>query len=175
MSKVIFCLDCPVYQSGGYCSHFRKDVGALNPACDYAKEINQKFNPEDSTETTTEPTLKEEEMSAITPKQQETKVCPRCGEEKPLTEYYRDKKSPTGRKSWCKKCTCIVQAAKAREARALKRAEKAASASVERPTKPEGSVVRVAVREKLTDEQMVMALRANGWTVTCTRTITEEL
>ena len=33
----------------------------------------------------------------------------------------------------------------------------------------------VVVRETLTDKQMVDLLREHGWTVTCYRTITEEL
>ena len=41
------CLDCPEYQTGGYCRHKHKDVGALSPACDYAEKMNKKFNPED--------------------------------------------------------------------------------------------------------------------------------
>lgn len=35
--------------------------------------------------------------------------------------------------------------------------------------------LKAVVRETLTDEQMVQALRFHGWEVTCKRTITEEL
>lgn len=38
MSRIVTCLDCPLYQKGGYCRHYRKDVGALQPACDHAKK-----------------------------------------------------------------------------------------------------------------------------------------
>lgn len=36
MSRIVVCLDCPHYQTGGYCRLKHKDVGALNPACDQA-------------------------------------------------------------------------------------------------------------------------------------------
>ena len=35
----------------------------------------------------------------------ETKVCTKCGEEKPLSEFYRLKSSKDGRRSACKKCS----------------------------------------------------------------------
>ena len=34
----------------------------------------------------------------------ETKQCPRCGEEKPLTEFTRNRTRPDGWQSWCKPC-----------------------------------------------------------------------
>ncbi|MFA5407193.1 MAG: hypothetical protein WC343_00295 [Bacilli bacterium] len=39
----------------------------------------------------------------------ETKRCTKCGEEKPLTEFYRDRTKSDGRKSWCKLCTSGYQ------------------------------------------------------------------
>ena len=33
-----------------------------------------------------------------------TKVCARCGKEKPLSEFYVDSQSKDGRNSWCKDC-----------------------------------------------------------------------
>lgn len=50
MSRITVCLDCPLYQTGGWCKHKRKDVGALQPACDHAKKMNETFNPEDKEE-----------------------------------------------------------------------------------------------------------------------------
>ena len=47
MSRIVTCLDCPLYQKGGYCRHYRKDVGALQPACDHATKMDLTFNPED--------------------------------------------------------------------------------------------------------------------------------
>lgn len=47
MSRIAVCIDCPEYQTGGYCRHKHKEIGALSPACDYALKMNEKFNPED--------------------------------------------------------------------------------------------------------------------------------
>lgn len=33
-----------------------------------------------------------------------TKTCSRCGEDKPLSEFYRDRSSPSGRRGACKAC-----------------------------------------------------------------------
>lgn len=33
-----------------------------------------------------------------------TIVCKKCNKEKSITEFYADKKSSTGKRSWCKKC-----------------------------------------------------------------------
>ena len=46
MSAVVVCLDCQHYQTGGYCRKKRRDVGALNPACDEA--LNSTAAPEDT-------------------------------------------------------------------------------------------------------------------------------
>ncbi len=39
----------------------------------------------------------------------ETKRCTKCGEEKPLSEFHRDRTKSDGRKSWCKLCTSGYQ------------------------------------------------------------------
>ena len=156
MSRIVTCLDCPWYQKGGYCRHYRKDVGALQPACDHAKKMDLTFNPEN----------KEEDM-AIAPKEikitNATKTCSKCGETKPLTDFYKDKSASDGHQSWCKRCVCVDNAQRARKAKAEKRTAKAEYTQT------------VVVRETLTDKQMVDLLREHGWTVTCYRTITEEL
>ncbi|MBQ2015581.1 MAG: hypothetical protein II207_01105, partial [Clostridia bacterium] len=94
----------------------------------------------------------------------QTKTCICCRETKPLTEFYRDKKATDGHQSYCKRCLNLRSAERARKARAEKRAAKA-----------QDTQQTVVVRETLTDQQMVEALRARGWEVTCKRTITEEL
>jgi hypothetical protein len=33
-----------------------------------------------------------------------TKVCPKCGEERPRSQFYKDKRNRTGLRSWCKEC-----------------------------------------------------------------------
>ena len=37
------------------------------------------------------------------------KKCPKCGIEKPHTDFYRDKHKPSGRKCYCKTCCSIQQ------------------------------------------------------------------
>lgn len=45
----------------------------------------------------------------------ESKICPKCQEDKPLTEFHRNSKKPDGRQSWCKVCNTasIVKSYKA--------------------------------------------------------------
>ena len=213
MSAVVVCLDCQHYQTGGYCRKKRRDVGALNPACEKAQDPNS--IPED-TEITVElaeplpnlpptkrcrkcgqslpitefeffrnrkgdnvrrrmcktcysqamskngkkkTTIKKEKPMETTP----TKRCSKCGEEKPLTDFGANRTAKDGKQRWCKACIN----------KATSRAKDNRSAAVQKePAKTEKQIV---VREKLTDAQMVMALRAHGWQVSCTRTITEEL
>lgn len=97
-----------------------------------------------------------------------TKLCICCGETKPITEFYKDKKATDGHQSYCKHCLNLKTAERARKVRAEKRAMKEAAKTDEQPKK-------TVVRETLTDQQMVDLLREHGWTVTCYRTITEEL
>jgi hypothetical protein len=40
----------------------------------------------------------------------EQKRCTKCGETKPLSEFYRNKRKPDGRHSWCKACMREYQA-----------------------------------------------------------------
>lgn len=156
MSRIVTCLDCPLYQKGGYCRHYRKDVGALQPACDHAKKMDLTFNPEDKEEDMAKAPIEIETTNA-------TKTCSKCGETKPLTDFYKDKKASDGHQSWCKRCVSVDNAQRARKAKAEKRTAKAEQTQT------------VVVRETLTDKQMVDLLREHGWTVTCYRTITEEL
>ena len=162
MSRIVTCLDCPLYQKGGYCRHYRKDVGALQPACDHAKKMDLTFNPEDKED---DMTLKEKYGTDLANLIEDapTKVCSKCGETKPLTDFYKDKKASDGHQSWCKRCVSVDNAQRARKAKAEKRIAKAEQTQT------------VVVRETLTDKQMVDLLREHGWTVTCYRTITEEL
>lgn len=213
MSLIVVCLDCPLYQKGGYCTHKRKDVSALAPACDHAKKMNQTFNPEDNDEPMKTPLAPQAQTKTCTKCGRELPIsefyaragakdglqtickdchnaatkrchdkakaqahiekslqeacdmkrCSKCGETKPLSDFYKDKKASDGHQSWCKHCAHVDNAQRARKALAEKRAK-----AQEQP-KP------TVVRETLTDKQMVDLLREHGWTVTCYRTITEEL
>lgn len=165
MNRIVVCLDCPVYQKGGYCPHKRKEVSALQEACDHAKAMDLMFNPENK---------KEIMNNSLTP-QSQTKTCTKCGRELPISEFYAKAGSKDGLQTQCKDChnaatqRCKEQAQKARQALAEKRAAKAQEQQTEEQSK------KAVVRETLTDKQMVDLLREHGWTVTCYRTITEEL
>ena len=37
--------------------------------------------------------------------QTKTKTCAHCGQEKPVTEFYKDKHTKDGLQSWCKQCS----------------------------------------------------------------------
>ena len=166
MTRLVVCMDCPNYQKGGYCTHKRKDVSALAPACDYAKTINQKFNPEDTEEPMTTLSAKGYNIELAEP---ETKRCPRCGRNLPKEAFGKNRTTKDGLQNRCKECT-----------NAQEKARKAAKASARNQApapdpEPKTKAPAVVVREKMTAKQMVDALRAEGWTVTCYRTITEEL
>lgn len=215
MSAVVVCLDCAFYQKGGYCRKNRRDISALNPACEKAlppdhvpEEMVEKAKLETERRCTkcrqvlplsefeytrsnkgekikrkicktchhesmrnrarkNDITKTNEDMNTTTQETTtvQTKTCVCCGETKPIEEFYRDKKASDGHQSYCKRCMNLKSAERAREARAEKRAAKAATKEIK----------NVVVRETQTDEQMVQALRARGWEVTCKRTITEEL
>lgn len=209
MSAVVVCLNCAFYQKGGYCRKKRRDIGALNPACENAlapdhvpEEMVEKAKLEterrctkcrqvlplsefeytrsnkgekikrkicktcyhESRSKKKDITKTNEDMNTTTQETTtvQTKTCICCGETKPIEEFYRDKKASDGHQSYCKRCLNLKSAESARKARAEKRA-----AAKE--------IKNVVVRETMTDKQMVDALRAHGWEVTCTRTITEEL
>ena len=184
MSRITVCLDCPLYQTGGWCKHKRKDVGALQPACDHAKKMNETFNPEDK---------EEEPMTDMNTRTEATKLCKKCGRELTLDHFGKKNGTKDGLQYWCKECT-TQSILKARRA---KKAAKAQAETVKEP-KPES----IVMRETLTDEQMVMIqpkanpkrhqdprlknfeskeladdLRHRGWDVKATRpkTIIEEL
>lgn len=93
MSRIVVCMDCPNYEKGGYCRHKHKDVGALTLACDHAKELNKKFNPEDNEET----------MGNLAP-QAKTKTCTKCGRELPISEFYARTGAKDGLQTICKEC-----------------------------------------------------------------------
>jgi hypothetical protein len=97
MSKITVCLDCPSYKKGGYCPHKRKEVSALDPACDHAKIMNAKFNPEDE----------DAPMQTVTESHQlpTTKKCERCGEVLPLDDFeWMNYKGARKRMRICSKC-----------------------------------------------------------------------
>lgn len=160
MSQITVCLDCPRYQKGGYCPHKRKEVSALDPACDHAKIMNAKFNPEDEE---TPMTQVSQEKEAIMETTTITKTCPRCGRELPADAFGRHARTRDGLQPYCKDCRSAARQGKSsRPGRAVKQLY----------IDPEK---RVVVRETLTDQQMVDLLREHGWTVNCWKNTRVEL
>ena len=45
MNRILVCLDCPEYQKGGYCLYKRKNVGALDNACEHSQDIPKYAEP----------------------------------------------------------------------------------------------------------------------------------
>jgi hypothetical protein len=86
-----------------------------------------------------------------------TKVCKSCGRELPLDAFGGHAKT------WDKKNTVCLECMSAKLRKNLSGPKKT----------PEPQ--RIVVREVMTDEQMVAALRANGWEVTCRKTVHFEL
>ena len=161
MSRIVVCMDCPNYEKGGYCRHKHKDVGALALACDHAKELNKKFNPEDNEET----------MGNLAP-QAKTKTCTKCGRELPISEFYARTGAKDGLQTICKEC----HNAKTKESVARRKAQ--AEDAKPKDTIKELTEAVAGITNGLkavADRTLVDELRARGWTVTCTRTITEEL
>ena len=54
----------------------------------------------------------------------QTKKCSRCGNEKPISEFYESKRSADGRLSWCKEC-CAIENKKRRSAKRIEVTEAA--------------------------------------------------
>lgn len=163
MSRITVCLDCPLYQTGGWCKHKRKDVGALQPACDHAKKMNETFNPEDK---------EEEPMTEMNTRTEATKLCKKCGRELTLDHFGKKNGTKDGLQYWCKECVTksILEA---------RRAKKAAKAQTETETEKEPKPIFnpiVAVKD-IPDQTLADELRHRGWDVKATRpkTIIEEL
>lgn len=158
MSRILVCLDCPNYEKGGYCRHKRKDTGALAPACDYAKQLNQKFNPEDN----------EEAMIKLAPTTK-TKRCNKCGRELPISEFYAKTGTKDGLQYNCKECH------KTGVYNSRNKAKDSPTAQAQEPTRA-AKVAGVANGLKAVEDLTLVAeLRARGWEVKCTRTVIQEL
>lgn len=206
MSAVVVCLNCAFYQKGGYCRKKRRDIGALNPACEKAlapdhvpEEMVEKAKLETERRCTKcrqvlplsefeytrsnkgekikrkicrtcyhESMSKKKDITKTNEDMNvETKHCKKCGQDLPISAFGKKAGTKDGLQYWCKTCTtkAILDARKAKKA----------AKEQEQPTPAKEQTKNVVVRETLTDEQMVQALRARGWEVTCKRTITEEL
>ena len=94
-------------------------------------------------------------------KKMETKVCKKCGKELPVAEFGKHYRSSDGLQSICRSCKKEIMAS-------TNPRKKAKEAAEEEPK-------RIVVREKMDAQRMVDSLRADGWEVTCKKTITMEL
>lgn len=161
MSRITVCLDCPLYQTGGWCKHKRKDVGALQPACDHAKTMNETFNPEDK---------EEEPMTDMNTRTEATKLCKKCGRHLTLDHFGKKNGTKDGLQYWCKECTT-------RNVLEARRAKKAAKAQAETVKEPKPIFNPIIAVKDIPDQTLADELRHRGWDVKATRpkTIIEEL
>lgn len=173
MSRIVTCLDCPLYQKGGYCGHYRKDVGALQPACDHAKKLDLTFNPEN----------KDDDMTHIAsiPAAPQTKVCCACGRELPLDAFGKHPRAKDGLQSRCRECT----------AKALKDGRKKTDKEIQnailmadteammeqKPATAKAELLQDPKLENFESKALAEELRARGYYVKAERPITviEEL
>jgi ribosomal protein L40E len=88
-----------------------------------------------------------------------TKVCKSCGRELPLDAFGGHAKT------WDKKATVCLECMRENLRKYVSKPKKMQAPEPE----------RIVEREVMTDEQMVAALRANGWEVTCRKTVYLEL
>lgn len=175
MSRITVCLDCPMYQTGGWCKHKRKDVGALQPACDHAKKMNETFNPEDK---------EEEPMTDMNTRTEATKLCKKCGRHLTLDHFGKKNGTKDGLQYCCKECTTksILEARRARKAaqEAAKPQTKTEAPKPSTPT-PEPEPLPIfnpgTAMQVISDDLLAQELRRRGWDVKATRpkTIIEEL
>jgi hypothetical protein len=94
MNRIVVCLDCPEYQKGGYCLHIRKNVGALDSACEHSQSL------EDNPEAKAEEKVMEYKSAPVT-----TKKCARCGEVLPFDSFeWYNYKGTNKMRNICKKC-----------------------------------------------------------------------
>lgn len=175
MSRITVCLDCPLYQTGGWCKHKHKDVGALQPACDHAKKMNETFNPEDK---------EEEPMTEMNTRTEATKLCKKCGRHLTLDHFGKKNGAKDGLQYWCKECLTksILEARRAKKAaqEAAKPQTKTEAPKPSTPTpEPEPLPIfnPIIAVEDIPDQTLADELRRRGWDVKATRpkTIIEEL
>lgn len=184
MSRITVCLDCPMYQTGGWCKHKRKDVGALQPACDHAKKMNETFNPEDK---------EEEPMTDMNTRTEATKLCKKCGRHLTLDHFGKKNGTKDGLQYWCKECLTkgILETRRAKKeaqeaakpqtkTEAAKPQTKTEAPKPSTPTpEPEPLPIfnPVTAVQEISDDLLTQELRRRGWDVKATRpkTIIEEL
>jgi DNA-directed RNA polymerase subunit RPC12/RpoP len=174
MSRIVTCLDCPLYQKGGYCGHYRKDVGALQPACDHAKKLDLTFNPEN----------KDDDMTHIAsiPAAPQTKVCCACGRELPLDAFGKHARTKDGLQPRCRECSgrALKDGRKKTDKEiqnAILMADTEAAMEPKKPTTAKTELRQDPKLEYFPSKALADELRASGYYVKAERpiTIVEEL
>lgn len=164
-----------MYQTGGWCKHKRKDVGALQPACDHAKKMNDTFNPEDK---------EEEPMTEMNTRTEATKLCKKCGRHLTLDHFGKKNGMKDGLQYWCKECvTQNVLAARHAKKAAQEAAKPQTKTEAPKPSTPTPEPEPlpifnpVTAVQEISDQELADELRRRGWDVKATRpkTIIEEL
>lgn len=178
MERVVVCLDCQHYQKGGSCRKTCKDVGALQEACDKAHE----------------PFTRMDTLKPVKPKPEPApegyKRCSRCGEVKLLDNFGMNRHNKDGKQAWCKDCTRKTQKEqktpsekKAEEKHAKKKPSKPKTKPMKKTEKPTPAPVLnegiatvktgpVNPFSTFKDHELADELRARGYEVTATRTVT---
>lgn len=183
MDRVVVCLDCQHYRKGGSCRMTGKDVGALQGACERAHEPM-----DDKSGSTPRP------AKPAKPKVPEGhKYCSKCGEIKPIDAFGTKKSAKDGRQSWCKTCTNeAVRKAKKDKPKKEKESTKPEKKKTSKPkTKPmkktetPAPVLNESIATMKTttanpfstfkDHELADELRARGYEVTATKTVTIQL
>ena len=84
MGIVSVCLDCPHYQTGGWCRVKQKTVSALAPACEDSQKINE-----------------DQEDDGL-------KTCRKCGRVLPKENFAKNAGAPDGLQSTCRECAAAA-------------------------------------------------------------------
>lgn len=90
-----YCLDCPRYRVGGFCSKTGKEVGALWQKKCYQGEVNP-------------PHSQQQLKNLNTMEEIKSKQCSRCGRTLPVTQFGTHARNKDGYDSLCKECKVSV-------------------------------------------------------------------
>lgn len=112
---------------------------------------------------------KDEDMENTVTIAEGMKLCRKCGQVLPMEAFGIRAKAKDGKQSWCKACTNKATS-RAKTNRTRKTTPTTQTEPVKEKTAPQPNPLR-----KMTDQALVIELRARGWDVSCTRTITETL
>lgn len=84
MGIISVCLDCPHYQTGGWCRIKQKTVSALAPACEDSQKTNE-----------------DQEDDGL-------KTCRKCGRVLPKESFAKNAGAPDGLQSTCRECAAAA-------------------------------------------------------------------